>query len=258
MPELIDLTDGNRDLAEKLGIKAEIHAQDFIYHYLERRWHGDRERAVNNYFNIGKYGASLTKEILDEVLRVKKRTAEAWTPQSILDFASGYGNSSRHMKPIFEGMSVSTCDIHEEAMRFNKDVLMLDSFISNARPEQLDIPKHDIIVAMSFFSHVPDSAYQRWLRALSLSLNVGGILIFTANGYVTDKTGGTGIEVDERGFGFLARSEQHDLEGEQYGLTISYPKYVFDALLGVPELRLSRFHEGLWWTTQDTYVCMRL
>ena len=50
---------------------------------------------------------------------------------------------------------------------------------------------------------------------------------------------------------------QWDLEGEEYGLTISYPRWVLPVLASMPELRLSKFHEGLWWASQDTYVCMK-
>jgi SAM-dependent methyltransferase len=182
---------------------------------------------------------------------------KAWAPQTILDFASGYGNSSRHMPSIFRDIKVSTCDIHEEARQFNQEILGLTSHSSTSVPEDFQIPEQDIIVTMSFFSHMPSATFGRWLQALARSLSPGGVLIFTANGYVTDTTGGTGIVVDGRGFGFRPQSEQHDLAGQEYGLTISYPPFVFDAISRCPGLRLSRFHEGLWWTTQDTYVCVR-
>ena len=81
------------------------------------------------------------------------------------------------------------------------------------------------------------------------------MLIFTAHGFVLDKRGVPGLNVKANGFGFMPQSEQYDLEGEEYGLTISYPRWVLPVLASMPELRLSKFHEGLWWATQDTYVC---
>ena len=83
------------------------------------------------------------------------------------------------------------------------------------------------------------------------------MLIFTAHGFVLDKRGVPGLNVKANGFGFMPQSEQYDLEGEEYGLTISYPRWVLPVLASMPELRLSKFHEGLWWASQDTYVCMK-
>jgi SAM-dependent methyltransferase len=252
----IEISERNLKHAQSLNICPEIHSADFVYHSLERRWKGDRDRAVLNYFNIGKYSANLAKDLVDEAKRIKERTQQQWAPKSILDFASGYGSASRHLSAHFPGVEVSACDIHSAAVKFNREVLGLTSFQSVTMPEGLDVPKHDIIVVMSFFSHMPDLTYGRWLRALARCLAPGGVLIFTANGFVTDRTGNTGITPDGRGFGFRSASEQFDLDGSDYGLTISYPAYVFNAMRECPNLRLSRFHEGLWWTTQDTYVCM--
>jgi SAM-dependent methyltransferase len=255
--DLIRISEANQNLAAKLGVNPSIHANDYVYHFLERRWQGNRDRATHNYYNLGHYGATTAKAFLDELTRVKKRLGEEWRPGSLLDFASGYGNSSRHMSKLFPDCLIGTCDIHEDAVIFNRDVLGLRSYLSVDIPEHLDLPLQDAIVVMSFFSHMPENTFTRWLQALSRSLAQGGALIFTANGYVTDKTGNTGIQVDARGFGFRPQSEQHDLDTQQYGLTISYPRYVFRAIDECPGLRLSRFQEGFWWTTQDTYVCVR-
>jgi SAM-dependent methyltransferase len=257
MADRIEISESNLKHANSLGISPEIHRSDFVYHFLERQWKGDRNRAVLNYFNIGRYSANLAKEIIDEVIRVKARARQDWRPARLLDFASGYGSASRHLRAHFPAVEqVSTCDIHPAALQFNTDVLGLPSFESSTKPEALELPRQDIIVAMSFFSHMPDSTFGRWVQALARSLRPGGVLVFTANGFVTDRTGNTGIKPDGRGFGFRPQSEQHDLDGADYGLTISYPSYVFNAIRECPHLRLSRFHEGLWWTTQDTYVCI--
>jgi hypothetical protein len=84
-----------------------------------------------------------------------------------------------------------------------------------------------------------------------------GVVIFTTHGFVPDKRGIPGLNVMASGFGFMPRSEQYDLDGDEYGLTISYPRWVLPVLASMPELRLSKFHEGLWWGTQDTYVCVK-
>jgi hypothetical protein len=66
------------------------------------------------------------------------------------------------------------------------------------------------------------------------------------------------VTVEPDGFGFLPRSEQIDLDGAEYGITISHPGWVMRTLADqLPELRLTYFREGHWWAVQDTYICVR-
>ena len=255
--DFLELSGELRTLAAKMGVVAEIHKKDFIFKFVARKWKGDQERAVANYYQLGDYSAKLARDILGEVVRVRKVLKEGWTPGRVLDFASGYGCVSRHLSRELPESTVSTCDIHSEAVAFNSSVLGLASTLSSSTPERLELPPQDLIFALSFFSHMPKTTWVRWLQALASSLAPGGVLVFTANGYVTDKFGNIQLEVMDDGFGFRAESEQGDLKGEQYGITISYPRWVFGALDQCPNLRLARFQEGLWWAVQDTYVCIR-
>jgi len=248
----------NLAVARAYGIVPDIHETDFIYWFVNRRWGGDHERAVRNYYDLGVYSARLVNDILTEVARVKAATGTPWTPTRMLDFASGYGNTARHLPNVMPSYQSGACDIHEAAVRFISEKLGLRSHLSSTVPERLDLPEQDVIFALSFFSHMPNASYSRWIGALARHLAPGGVLIFTANGHVTDITGGTpGTKAGPNGFGFTAMSEQRDLDGSDYGLTLSYPKWVFYTLQQHPELRLSRFQEGFWWARQDLYVCIR-
>jgi SAM-dependent methyltransferase len=256
---LIPLSDENIAFAEAMGVNPAIHETDFIFHFVDRQWaaNGGRERAVKSYFNLGRYTADLAKTMLADVQKVYEVTKLDWAPRRVLDFASGYGCTARHMRHVFADSLCGTCDIHLDAVNFNKDVLGVESYISSPVPEQLKLPPQDVIFATSFFSHMPETTWARWLKALANALAPGGVLIFTACGIVLDKRGVPGLNVKANGFGFMPQSEQYDLEGEEYGLTISYPRWVLPVLASMPELRLSKFHEGLWWATQDTYVCVK-
>ena len=256
-PALLEISSANRAVATGWGIVPAIHQQDFIFRFVEKKWQGDYDRAVLNYYELGRYSADLARRVLDDVMRTKKMLKEDWYPRRVLDFASGYGGTSRHLAVALTDSLISTCDIHAEAVAFNAGILGLTSHVSSSVPERLEVPEQDAIFAMSFFSHMPNATYVRWLQALARALAPGGVLVFTANGHVTDKLGLTGVEVEENGFGFRPQSEQQDLEGGQYGITISYPRWVFRALEQCPELRLARFEEGFWWSVQDTYVCVR-
>ena len=256
---LIALSKENIAFAEAMGVNPAIHETDFIFHFVDRQWaaNGGRERAVKSYFQLGRNTATLSNTLISEVQKVCESAKIEWAPRRVLDFASGYGCTARHMRRIFPDSVCGTCDIHADAVNFNRDVLGVESYISSLVPEKLNLPPQDVIFAHSFFSHMPETTYARWLKALANALAPGGVLIFTAHGFVLDRRAIRGLSADKNGFAFLAQSEQYDLEGEQYGLTISYPRWVLPVLAGIPELRLSKFQEGLWWATQDTYVCVK-
>jgi SAM-dependent methyltransferase len=220
-----------------------------------------RPRAgLKEYFTLGRYSADLTKIMITDVQKVYEGPEWDWAPRRVLDFASGYGCTARHLRQVFADSICGTCDIHLDAVNFNKDVLGVESYISSPVPEQLKLPPQDVIFAHSFFSHMPETTWTRWLQALANALAPGGVLIFTTHGFALDKRGYPGLTVKANGFGFIAQSEQDDLRTAEYGLTISYPRWVLAVLAFMPELRLSKFQEGLWWGThgtQDTYVCVK-
>jgi SAM-dependent methyltransferase len=259
---LIALSDENIAVAEAMGVNAAIHENDFIFHFMDRLWaaNGGRERAVKEYFTHGRYSADLIKTMITDVPKVYEGPKSDWAPRRVLDFASGYGCTARHLRHVLPDSICGTCDIHLDAVNFTKDVLGVESYISSPVPEQLKLPPQDVIFAHSFFSHMPESTWARWLKALANALAPGGVLIFTTHGFALDKLGYPGLTVKANGFGFIPQSEQDDLDTAQYGLTISYPRWVLAVLALMPELRLTKFHEGLWWGThgtQDTYVCVK-
>jgi SAM-dependent methyltransferase len=256
---LTALSEESIAFAAAMGVNPAIHENDFIFHFVDRYLAaaGGRERAVKHYFEQGRQNADLTKSMIAEVERVYGVAKLDWVPRRVLDFASGYGCTARHMRQVFTDSLCATCDIHVDAVNFNKDILGVESYISSPVPEQLELPQQDVIYAHSFFSHMPEATWVRWLKALSNTLAPRGVLIFTTHGFVVDKMGIPGLNVEANGFGFMPQSEQGDLKGEEYGTTITYPHWVLQVLALMPELRLSRFHEGLWWGSQDTYVCVK-
>lgn len=254
----IEISDANLKLASTLGIAPTIHKLDHIYGFHKKISGNDAEIATSKYYRIGKYSADLLKDVIEYVVKSKSAMRQEWGPNRILDFASGYGCAARHLPIAFPTSLNCACDIHPAAVDFMRDALKISSYVSSSVPERLNIPVQDFIFALSFFSHMPDTTYKRWLSALAQHLAPGGVLLFTANGHVSERAGGTpGVTVAKYGFGFRPQSEQHDLEASEYGLTVSHPVWVIDALNQVPNLRLARFQEGFWWGRQDLYVCVR-
>ena len=254
----IGTSESNRKLAADYGVSCEIHAEDFIYRFVQQRHGGDPDLSVTNYLELGRYSAALAKEMVAEIGRAKAVSKQSWRPDRVLDFASGFGCVARHLPGALPSSRIVACDIHPAAVRFNQLVLDIESILSSSSPEDLAVPEQDVIFAMSFFSHLPRTTYARWLKALVGTLAPGGALVFTANGHATHRLGITGVAVEPDGFGFLPRSEQIDLDGAEYGITISHPGWVMRTLADqLPEVRLTYFREGHWWAVQDTYICVR-
>ena len=64
-------------------------------------------------------------------------------------------------------LSITTCDIHEEAITFIENTLHTSSLLSHPEPEQvkLDSSTYDIVFVYPF-SHMPDTTWFRWLQTL--------------------------------------------------------------------------------------------
>jgi hypothetical protein len=250
--------------AKEMGVVPWIHNSDFLFEFVTGLWKGDAERAIHNYYELGKYSSLLAKTWVDDYIKlqqtIRERVPNAQAvqyPRAILDFASGYGCVSRHLSLQFPEATVQTCDIHREAVSFSRDILNLESYLSTISPQELELPKQDLIICLSFFSHMPKTTFSRWLEKIVSLLSSEGLLIFTANGHVTHTSVVKDVIVDREGFGFKPSSEQKDLSGEEYGLTISYPPFVLNLMEQCPDVRLVRFQEGLWWATQDTYMYVK-
>jgi hypothetical protein len=255
--KFIPLTKKNLDVAKRFNVRAEIHPADFIYHYQEKLL-GSREAAVSEYFILGSYSTNLLKnEVLPEIMRVKARWKEQWTPDRILDFASGYGCIARHLPAAFVSSCVTVSDIHDEAVMFSTHTLGIKAYPSSADPLKFNVPQQDLIIALSFFSHMPEGTFSAWLQALSSYLAPGGVLVFTTRGHISHRMAPNGIAINSNQFGFRPQSEQRDLEGTSYGLAVSLVPYVIRTISSCPGLRLAVFREGLWWNHQDMYACVK-
>ena len=154
-------------------------------------------------------------------------------------------------------MSVTSCDIHPEAINFLNEKFGVDVVLSNSIPEKLEISdKFDVIFALSFFSHMPKITFGRWLKRLSSFLKPGGYFIFTTHGLLSTAFL-PDVEFDDDGFWFQPASEQEDINTSEYGLTCTQPKYVFSQIFESLELTIKCFQEGYWWGHQDLFVIKR-
>lgn len=238
-----------REAAAGLAVSPDVHPGDFIFRFLvSNRKFRDRRAAIDYYFKDGRRSAETLRDLL-AVLGF-----ENGRPGTLLEFASGYGCVSRHAAQVFPGTGWTACDIHLDAVNFIAKHLGVASRLSANVPESLALGgRFDVVFALSFFSHMPERTWGRWLKALHGLVREGGYLIFTTHGLASAKHFGD-PQIPQSGIWFKPESEQKDLDVTEYGQTLVTPEFVARAAheyLGA-EIRLTRL--GFWWEHQDLYV----
>jgi len=175
----------------------------------------------------------------------------------VLEFASGYGRVSRHLKHL----QLATVDIHADAVEFLNKRIGVHAVRSTQIPENFNPGTlYDFIFVLSFFSHLPDALFGRWLAQLASLLNPAGKLLFTTHG----ETAGQKIKVlgdaldSSSGYGFLPYSDQPQLESAIYGSSIVTPSYVIRQIYRHTGARLESFFAARWWMLQDEWIISAL
>jgi SAM-dependent methyltransferase len=233
-------------------VESAVHPQDFIYSFCCKHPLMSLAGGVSYYFEDGALSARKFVDLVNDFDDLNHQ------PIKVLEFASGYGCVSRHLKK-FRHLDVVSSDIHPEAIRFLGSRLGVKTLLSAHVPEEFPrSEKFDVVFALSFFSHMPKSTYGRWLQALYRSLEAPGYLIFTTLGLKACRDNGiTPDDIPADGFWFESRSEQHDLDTGEYGMTISTPEFVRSVVQSQTEGAIIAFKHGGWWDTQDLWVLKR-
>jgi SAM-dependent methyltransferase len=240
-------------IAARFDVPAPIHANDFMYIYQlgpdPGKWAETRPRATEYYFSDGARSAARLDELIAQLHPGHSRRT-----LRLLEFASGYGMVSRHLGRMKDRYALTACDIHEQAIAFLRTEIGVEAILSRTDPDDVTFPgTFDAIFALSFFSHVPDRTWGRWLRRLYGALAEGGLLIFTTHGRGGhDRAGRPPLTRD--GYWFAASSEQADLQPEDYGTILVEPCYVFQHIERCEDAALVLFAEAFWWADQDIYV----
>jgi hypothetical protein len=229
-----------------------IHPGDFMYWFCYNHPSLTLEQAIRYYFWDGGRSAGMLASIL-AALSVPK------SPRiKLLEFASGYGCVTRHIKknPDYD---VVSCDIHPQAVDFLASRIKVKAVQSVDAPEEFSPDdRFDVVFALSFFSHMPKGSFGRWLNALYKSLTVPGHLIFTTHGLRSCE--GLGIkpnEIPADGFWFSALSEQRDLDTAVYGSALCTPDFVLSEIDRLPGASIAMYKHAHWWEHQDLFVVKR-
>jgi len=225
----------------------EIAADDLLYKYILNRRGKDGHAA---YFEGGRQNAA---QVAAAAKRILKRE-----DIKVLEFASGYGRVTRHLKSVMPHADITASDIHPQACSFMREQLGVRACISSANPATLSVGDgYDFIFVLSLFSHLPHRTFGEWLQVLYNRLAPGGALLITAHGD-TSRAHFAGIDLskEENGEGWIyrRRSDQPDLDLEDYGTMIVTPRYVVTAVERCERAILASFVAGAWLTHQDEWV----
>lgn len=238
--------------ALKHNVASVVHPNDFIFKFLlGNPVFQNLEPAVAYYFDDGARSAAKLKELLQDICGWKGE------PFNLLEFASGYGCVTRHLHNVLPEATVTSCDIHTEAVKFLADYLSVKTLISDSQPEKLAAnDDYDIVFALSFFSHMPVTTWTQWFDSLLSRVKPGGYLIFTTHGWLSRRHFAY-PQFNKDGFWFRQDSEQKDLDTAEYGQAVVEPRFVFHEAAKNSSGRIVNFQEAFWWTHQDVYIVKR-
>src|SRR5262249_34695108 len=137
----------NRAAAEREGVVALVHPRDYIYlYFIKHGLEGGQPLSgpINYYFEDGGRSAAKLAGIVASLGYDTERNVK------LLEFASGYGCVSRHLKKLPQFDLVS-CDIHPEAIEFLRNQVGVKAILSAHMPEQFAPPeKYDVVFALPF------------------------------------------------------------------------------------------------------------
>jgi SAM-dependent methyltransferase len=253
--DLIDLSDRAIARAEAYHVASAIHFDDLIFAALYTvSPDKNLDHVADTYYLSGRTSAERVRDIV--ALYHVERGCDG--PLKILDFASGYGCVSRHIRNVVPSGKVVACDIHPAACDFHRQHLGIEAMQSVFEPERLTVQADfDVVVAISFFSHLPKRSFVPWLRKLGQFVKPNGILIFTTHGMQVHRASMPTVKVDRDGYGLIRDSEQFDIPLDYYIHAVTYPKFVHRAIEQVSDFELMMQFWSFWWLAQDTYVLRR-
>jgi len=207
---------GLGDGAARLATR--IHPADEMYRYEMLAPHRTPRAASILYFAAG-------GQILHAVEQIARwRFGALAGVRSLLDFASGYGRTTRHLARFLDPARITVAEIEPDAVRFQTETFGVRGIVSATRPEDLRIEgQFDVVLAASFFSHLPALRFEQWLGRLYAATAPGGVLIFSVHGMDLLP----GLEIDRvSGIVFQPVSETTRLDGAEYGTSYVTPEFV--------------------------------
>jgi SAM-dependent methyltransferase len=230
----------------------EIAADDEMYLYqLDESEDRNSDRALVYYYLLG-------RSIIDSIRQIINAHFGSFAQvSSFLDFACGYGRSTRFLIQEIPPEKVWVSDIYANAVKFQMETFGVNGIISTREPE--DYPsdqKFDCIYAGSFFSHMPQRTFTRWMQRLYDLLTPEGLLIFSV---LDEAIMPSHVKMLPSGIVFSTESsESQYLDRNEYGTTYVTEAYIHELIDKVSQnnVTICRVKKGLS-NYQDLYAVSR-
>ncbi len=226
----------------------------------ENRGTGGQEDA--HYLDVGREALCL---IVSELLANDRPP-----PTSILDFPSGSGRVTRHLRAAFPEARIGACDLYDAHVQFCVDAFGAEAVPSAEDLDEAEIgPEWDLVFCGSLLTHLPEPDARAAIRFMTRALSPTGIALFTVEGRrsieiqsdfykLTEDKLFERILKDRRktGFGFAdynqATKRLFDKQA-RYGVAVVKPSWIV-GVLEESDVRLLGYTERAWDNHQDLVV----
>jgi SAM-dependent methyltransferase len=219
--------------------------------------------AEKHYFDVGADALRIMVSSLCATLRQP--------PETILDFPSGSGRVTRHLRSFFPGARIVACDLYDFHIDFCRSALNVEPFLSKENIDEINFgKKFDLIFCGSLLTHLPKDQFLKVLRLLAASLSDTGIAIVTLQGrhsqfiqknkwkYLEDDLFEiAATEVNRNGFGYVDYDRDFKSKFDQqmrYGVALVNPSWVTEQIQKINGLRVLSYTERQWDDHQDVVV----
>ena len=200
------------------GFNTAIHKNDLMFAFHLNSFPDDPVEALFSYYRVGYTTA-------ENLLKIAENFGIK--PGRLLDFGSGYGRVSRFLPSCFPDADCVVSEVKAQAIDFQEQELSLSGVRHGHRSEEYPHEEYELILALSVFTHLPQTLFRDWMQALTQRLRPTGAMVFTFLDQARDESreilknfsqGNSGFEYIQRSedsyFNFVA---DHIRDDQDYG-----------------------------------------
>ena len=146
------------------------------------------DEQIRHYYAVG---ADAMRVIINALLANSRQP-----PQSILDFPSGSGRVTRHLRAFFPEARIVASDIYDDHLDFCREAFQIDCQLSRVNISEVDFgEKFDLIFCGSLLTHLPEALFSDTINLLTRSLSDSGIAVITLHGRLFRSPSGDQVDI---------------------------------------------------------------
>jgi SAM-dependent methyltransferase len=238
-----------------------------VLDHSDKEFGGRQDWEYHHYFDVGRDALRIIIRALVSCLRNP--------PDTILDFPSGSGRVTRHLKAFFPDAQITACDLYPGHVAFCADTFGVDGHLSNEDVDKIDFGKRfDLIFCGSLLTHLPERDFVKALKLMARSLSREGIAVVTVHGrhspfiqrnkwkYLSDDLFANVQDgFEKNGFGYVDypspfRSQKFNRQA-RYGISLAKPSWTLSRLEVDEQIRIEGYFERDWDDHQDVVIFIK-